>query len=455
MGSEGEKVAFENYCKEDADKKKEKKSDSDKKKDAEKDKEKEKKKDAEKEKEKEKEKDKEEKKKKLPDPITGTWEGELESERPLPPQIRSFEFELKLEGESVTGTVKIFRQEIEIAEGSFDRDSRELKIKISRRGTDIEITGTLDADGKFTGSLPMGRLGEVQMTAKRTVDKSKKDDPEEDKPEKDEKKEKKKEKPEEKDKPEEKKDKPEEKKEKPEDKKKDKDKKEKPADDKKKTDDAKKDDKAKADDKKSDADKAAEKKKAEKPKEPKKPRERAALEPYKALFAGDIPAIVESRDLFSIKATVELFSKKYKLRTIILGANDLSREPGMLDDTSVSVCVGPQFSVTVDDESVNLPQLVATEQLLFGFQSSGTTGSGQLPSAIQFSVSKGLSSTDALDGLAMNPAKMLSEKSSFGQLAAGKDADLVVLSGSPFEHSTKVLAVMIDGVWVYEREDEK
>ena len=44
---------------------------------------------------------------------------------------------------------------------------------------------------------------------------------------------------------------------------------------------------------------------------------------------------------------------------------------------------------------------------------------------------------------------------SFGKLAAGKDADLVVLSGDPFEHSTKVLAVMIDGVWVYEHEEQK
>ena len=34
------------------------------------------------------------------------------------------------------------------------------------------------------------------------------------------------------------------------------------------------------------------------------------------------------------------------------------------------------------------------------------------------------------------------------------DADLVVLSGPPFELSTRVLAVMIDGQWVYQEEDE-
>ena len=34
-----------------------------------------------------------------------------------------------------------------------------------------------------------------------------------------------------------------------------------------------------------------------------------------------------------------------------------------------------------------------------------------------------------------------------------KDADLVVLSGLPFEPSSRVLAVMIDGKWVYEDKD--
>jgi imidazolonepropionase-like amidohydrolase len=50
---------------------------------------------------------------------------------------------------------------------------------------------------------------------------------------------------------------------------------------------------------------------------------------------------------------------------------------------------------------------------------------------------------------------MLSEESTFGSIVPGHDADLVVLSGPPFEFSTKILAVMIDGVWVYEREEEK
>ncbi len=344
-----------------------------------------------------------------------------------------------MEGETVTGNVEMMRSSTDVISGTFNRESRELSITIERRGTQIAITGTLDESGNFSGSIDLGRMGTVDVTANRTVDKSKKPEP---KP------------------ADEKKDKPE-------------DKKEKPSGDKPKEGDQPKDgekpeskDKPKEgesenkDEKKTEAEaKQTDEKPAEQPEElkpPTKPKLNEALEPYKALLARKIPAIVESRDLNSIKATAELFAKQYNVRTIILGADDLAREPDLLKEYDVSICTGPKFSVTVDkNPPTNLPQLVANERLPLGFQSGGTTGAGQLPAAIQYAVSQGLSTTDALSALTVNPARMLSEDSNFGSIAAGKDADLVVLSGPPFEFSTKVLAVMIDGVWVYEREEQK
>lgn len=382
-----------------------------------------------------------EKKKVLPDPITGTWEGQLDAER-LPEQLRGVKFELVLEGASVTGSVEMLRSNTDISAGSYNRDSRELSLTVTRRGTDLTLAGTVAQDGTFKATLELGRMGTINLTANRTVDKSKKPEPEVEK-----------ETPEKKDKPEEKKD----------------DKKEKPADKPKEGEDKKdsekegESDKKEADKKeadKKDADKKTEAKPAEEKKEelkpPKKPRLSEALEPYRALFAGKIPAFVESRDMNSIKATADLFSKKYGLRTVIVGADDLARDPALLAGYDVSICTGPKFSVTVDkNPPTNMPQLLANERLPFGFQSEGTTGAGQLPSAVQFAVSQGLAPSDALQALTAGPAKMLSKDSNFGSLAPGKDADLVVLSGPPFEFSTKVLAVMIDGEWVYEREEQK
>ena len=43
--------------------------------------------------------------------------------------------------------------------------------------------------------------------------------------------------------------------------------------------------------------------------------------------------------------------------------------------------------------------------------------------------------------------------SDIGALEPGREADLVALSGPPFHPSTRVLAVMIGGEWVYRAEE--
>ena len=63
----------------------------------------------------------------------------------------------------------------------------------------------------------------------------------------------------------------------------------------------------------------------------------------------------------------------------------------------------------------------------------------------------GLGRSDALHALTIAPLKFLGIDS-LGALQAGNDADLVVLSGPPLELSSEVIAVMIDGKWVYQRE---
>ena len=120
----------------------------------------------------------------------------------------------------------------------------------------------------------------------------------------------------------------------------------------------------------------------------------------------------------------------------------------------MSVSVGPPLIREVENKTYNLPQILANHGVSFGFQSRATTGVRQLPLAVQYSVHKGLGKTDALSAFTAAPSKLLALHDQVGSLSVGKDADLVVLSGPPFEISSEVLAVMIDGEWVYEKEME-
>jgi imidazolonepropionase-like amidohydrolase len=199
-------------------------------------------------------------------------------------------------------------------------------------------------------------------------------------------------------------------------------------------------------------------KKPEEPKPPtapEKPRVNDALEPYRALFGGQIPALVEARRADAIKLAVQIFRDEFKLRTVLLGAEDGFRVANLLAEKGLAVAVGPEFVQTVQDQTINTAQVLANRGIPFSFQSKATTGVKTLPLAVQYAVRCGLGSEDALAGLTSGPAKLLSIDNRIGTLAVGRDADLVVLSGPPFEASTRVLAVMIDGQWVFQEEVER
>ena len=51
----------------------------------------------------------------------------------------------------------------------------------------------------------------------------------------------------------------------------------------------------------------------------------------------------------------------------------------------------------------------------------------------------------ALQAITINPARHIGVADRVGSLEAGKDADIVLMDGSPFSLSTKICAVFING----------
>jgi imidazolonepropionase-like amidohydrolase len=214
--------------------------------------------------------------------------------------------------------------------------------------------------------------------------------------------------------------------------------------------DEKKPDEKKPDEKKPD-EKKTEEKKPEPPKAPDKPQTVESLEPFRVLFQGKAPALVEASREDAIRLAVTICRDEFNIRTILLGATDAHRVADLLAAKSVAVIAGPDLVRTVEREDVNLPMTLAVHGARFGFQSQATSGARYLPTAVGYAVRHGLGTEEALRGLTSMPAQFLG-LDNLGTIAIGKDADLVVLSGMPFELSTRVLAVMIDGQWVYREE---
>jgi len=60
----------------------------------------------------------------------------------------------------------------------------------------------------------------------------------------------------------------------------------------------------------------------------------------------------------------------------------------------------------------------------------------------------GLSFEDAVESITLSPAKILGIQDRVGSIAVGKDADLAIYDGDPFEYTTHCTGVVIDGIVV-------
>lgn len=66
-------------------------------------------------------------------------------------------------------------------------------------------------------------------------------------------------------------------------------------------------------------------------------------------------------------------------------------------------------------------------------------------------VREGMSEEEALRAITINAAEIIGVADRVGSLEAGKDADIVVFSGHPFDYCSVPEAVIVDGQVVYRR----
>jgi type III secretion system FlhB-like substrate exporter len=189
------------------------------------------------------------------------------------------------------------------------------------------------------------------------------------------------------------------------------------------------------------------------PKEPQKPKVLTNLEPFRDLFAKKIVAMVEVKEDALFEVAVRIFKEEYGLALVIVGGEVASKMVDTAHKHSIPIVVGPSLTKTVRDETVNIPIELSLHSVPFLFQSSASSRAGGLSDAVSYSVYKGLGRQVALGGLTERPSQVF-QLGSIGSLEVGKDADFVVLSGSPLDLASEVLAVVIDGQIVYEKDSQ-
>ena len=116
--------------------------------------------------------------------------------------------------------------------------------------------------------------------------------------------------------------------------------------------------------------------------------------------------------------------------------------------------VGPALFDTYYQNSLdlaNVPAILAKAGLKVSLQIDGSAKQSNLRESAALCVRYGMSESDALRSITINAAEAVDLGDRIGSLEAGKDADLVLLDGEPFEFLTSVETVIIDGRVEYQK----
>jgi len=126
-----------------------------------------------------------------------------------------------------------------------------------------------------------------------------------------------------------------------------------------------------------------------------------------------------------------------------------------LADRGITVVVGP--NIVVHDEAgnlINLPSYLVEHGVEINIMTDTDIVQQEfLRHQAAVAIRHGLSQEEALKAITINPAKLIEAEDRIGSLEKGKDADLVLFDGDPFDFQTSVLRVFIDGSPVFVKTD--
>lgn len=143
-------------------------------------------------------------------------------------------------------------------------------------------------------------------------------------------------------------------------------------------------------------------------------------------------------------------SKEFDLDYVLIHATDGSIIAKELGEEGASCVVGPLFCDRCKPELRNQTIETAAKLTKEGVEVAICTDHPEnpiqyLPVTAGLAVRGGMSETDAIKAITINPARICGIDNRVGSIEVGKDADFVLFKGSPFDITTPPVAIFMDG----------
>jgi imidazolonepropionase-like amidohydrolase len=177
------------------------------------------------------------------------------------------------------------------------------------------------------------------------------------------------------------------------------------------------------------------------------PKVEPALEPLRPLLAGKIPAVLDAQTAPQIQQALKLFIDDFKVPLVLVGADDAADVGKALVERKdrVGVVVPPAALRRRDRTPYNQAADLARLGVPVALQSNAEDGARNLPLLGLFAVQQGLGGDAALRALTIDAAKMYRIDDRIGSLEVGKDGDLLIHSGHPFDADSRLERVIVGG----------
>ena len=152
----------------------------------------------------------------------------------------------------------------------------------------------------------------------------------------------------------------------------------------------------------------------------------------------------------AILAAIEWVGQRKLSNVVFSGVSEGWRVADKLAEAGIACLVGPMLATPTrssdryDRAYANIG-LMADAGVKVAIRTGESENVRNLPFNAGFAAAYGLGKEAALRAVTLAPAEMFGIDSDFGSLSVGKKANLFISDGDPFETSTNILALFIDG----------
>ncbi len=169
----------------------------------------------------------------------------------------------------------------------------------------------------------------------------------------------------------------------------------------------------------------------------------------KPVCAGHVAVMVHAPTAADVEQALDIASD-FKLKCVLLHANEAYKVADALRGRNIPVVIGPLRFADKDVVLSNAGKLANAGIKLAFCTDAPQCDPASLRMTARLAVKFGLSPDAAVRALTLGGAEALGIAGRTGSIQAGKDADLLVLSGDPLDLTSRVQAVISGGRVVYE-----